>query len=302
MKKDKIVFFGNEQLAQGLEKSITPTFDALTANNYEICALVLPRNPLSKSRPNQKMVIIEKAKTHNIPIIFANEEVSLDETLRKLDARIGILASFGKIVKQSTIDIFPHGIVNIHPSLLPKYRGSTPIETAISNGDMETGVALMDLVAKMDAGGVFVMEKIAISSQENKQDLYEKSASLGAKMLIESLPKILSGELKPIPQNENDATFTQQLTKKSGNIDPLAMTAAECDRKIRAFLNFPKTRLNFLDQETIITRASVLENFAGENWPDVIPCANKTFLQIQEIINPKSGKKMSVVDYLRGLR
>ena len=302
MKKSRVVFFGNEQLAQGLEKPITPTFDALIANNYEICALVLPRNPLSKSRPNQKMAIVSAAENHKMQLIFADEENDLDGTLRKLDADVGVLASFGKIVKQSTIDVFPYGIVNIHPSLLPKYRGSTPIETAILNGDTETGVSLMQLVAKMDAGGVFAMEKIMISNQESKQELYEKSANLGAKMLIESLPRILSKELKPTPQDESRATFTQQLMKKSGDLDPSAMTAIECERKIRAFLNFPKTRLCFFGQETIITNAKVLENFAGENWPDIIPCSEKTFLQIQEVINPKSGKRMSVADYLRGIQ
>lgn len=302
MKKTRIVFFGNEQLAQGLEKPITPIFDALIANDYDIAALVLPRDPTSKSRPNDKMAIITVAENHSVPLIFADQESDLDETLRKLNAEIGVLASFGKIVKQPTINVFPHGIVNIHPSLLPKYRGSTPIETAIVNGDNETGVSLMQLVAKMDAGGVFAQEKIALNGDETKQELYEKLASIGAKLLIENLPKIGSGELQPTPQNEAEATFTTQLMKNSGDLDLTTMTASECERKIRAFLNFPRTRLNFMNHETVITTANVMPNFAGDEWPDIIPCADNTFLQITELINPKSGKRMKAADYLRGLR
>ncbi|MCL1876498.1 methionyl-tRNA formyltransferase [Candidatus Saccharibacteria bacterium] len=300
--KNKIVFFGNEQLAQGLEKPITPIFDALIAHDYEVAALVLPRDPSSKSRSGQKMAIIEAAERNNISIVFADQESDLDGTLRKFGAEIGVLASFGKIVRQSTIDAFPRGIVNIHPSLLPKYRGSTPIETAILNGDNETGVSLMQLVAKMDAGGVFAAGKIALNGDETKQELYEKLANLGAELLIENLPKIMSGELPPAPQNDADATFTAQLSKTAGDLDPTTMTATECERKVRAFLNFPRTRLHFMGQETVVTAARIVPNFAGDDWADIIPCAGDTFLQVTELINPKSGKKMRVADYLRGLR
>ncbi|MCL2280606.1 methionyl-tRNA formyltransferase [Candidatus Saccharibacteria bacterium] len=296
----KIVFFGNEQLAQGLENPITPIFDALIVNNYEIAALVLPRDPSSKSHPNRKKAIVAAAERHNIPIIFTDQETDLDERLRSLNAKIGVLASFGKIVKQSTINVFPCGIVNIHPSLLPKYRGSTPIETAILNGDDETGVSLMQLVAKMDAGGVFAAGKIALIGDETKQELYEKLAIFGAEMLINNLPQIISGELQPTPQNESGATYTEQLAKSSGDLNPTTMTATECERKIRAFIEFPKTRLDFHGQETIITAAKVLPDFTGDDWPDVVKCANNTFLQIQELINPKSGKKMKVTDYFNG--
>jgi len=298
----RIVFFGNEQLAQGLERPATPIFDALITGGYEIAAVVLPRDPSSKSRPDSKPAIITAAEENHVPIIFADQLADLDETLREIDAEIGILASYGQMVPQSTIEVFPHGIVNIHPSLLPKYRGSTPIETAISSGDQETGVSLMNLVKEMDAGGIFAQEKLQLNGSESKQALYEKLASLGAKLLIETLPAILSGDSSATPQNDNEATYTEKLTKDSGFLDPTIMTAGECERKIRAYFGFPRTRMGFLGQETIITAARVLENYAGDDWPDVVKCSGNTFLQIQKLISPKSGKEMTMGEYLRGLK
>jgi len=298
----KIVFFGNEQLAQGLEKPLTPIFDALIANNYEVAAVVLPRNPLSKSQRYSKSAIISAAEKNQIPIIFADQENNLDDTLRQLNAEIGVLASYGQIVPQSTINVFPRGIVNIHPSLLPKYRGSTPIETAISRGDLETGVSLMQLSTKMDAGDIFAQAKLVLNGSESKQELYEKLAQIGAKLLLENLPSILNGDAPAKPQNDNEATYTERLTTADGNLDPGKMTATECERKIRAFIGFPRTRLNFHGQKTIITAARVLPDFAGDDWPDVVQCADNTFLQILEIINPKSGRTMKTADFLRGLR
>ncbi len=298
----RIVFFGNEQLAQGLEKPATPIFDALIAAEYDIAALVLPRQLFRKNGKPEIIPVIEVAEIQNIPIIFADQEENLDKTLQKLDAEVGVLASFGKIVRQSTIDVFPRGIVNIHPSWLPKYRGSTPLEAAILNGDKETGVSLMALAAQMDAGPIYAQEKVVLSGSESKQELYEQLAGLGAKMLTESLQSIIESKITPTNQDESEATFTKQLSKSDGNLNPATMTATECERKIRAFLGFPRTRLAFQGQETIITKAKVLTDYAGDEWPDVIKCADNSAIQIVELINPKSGKKMKTADYLRGLR
>jgi methionyl-tRNA formyltransferase len=297
----KIVFFGNEQLVQGLDKSTTPTFDGLVASQHQVVALVLPRQAKATSRKARPSVIAESAQSHNIEIIYA-EEVDLPQTLQKLAADIGVLVSYGKIVPQSVIDVFPNGIINIHPSLLPKYRGPTPLETAILNGDSETGVSLMSLSAKMDAGPIYAQAKIALSPSETKLTLYEKAISAGSQLLLANIDYILNGKLKPTAQDDAQATFTNLLTKADGQLDPSALTATDCERRIRAYLGFPKTRLNLLGQDIIITKAQVLDQFNGDDWNDVIKCANDTYLQIKEVISPNSGKTMPTADYLRGLR
>jgi methionyl-tRNA formyltransferase len=154
----------------------------------------------------------------------------------------------------------------------------------------------------MDAGPVFAQESIGLTGDENKFEIYEKLAQIGATMLLNNLPRILSGELTPTPQNEADATYCQMLTKADGNLNPDTLTATDCDRKIRAYLGFPKTRLNLLGSKVIVTKAKVLDKFNGDDWPDVIKCADNSYLQIKEIVSPNSGKTMPVADYLRGVK
>ncbi|MDR3125755.1 MAG: methionyl-tRNA formyltransferase, partial [Candidatus Nomurabacteria bacterium] len=271
----KIVFFGNEQLAQGLNEPTTPIFDGLISSKNSVVALVLPRQSEIISRKTRELKIIESTNNQNIKIIYA-DQTNLQEALLKLGADIGVLASYGKIVPLNIIAIFPNGIVNIHPSLLPKYRGPTPLETAIADGERETGVSLMALSAKMDAGPVYIQEKIALSPTETKFTLYEKAANTGSKLLLANIDKIISGGLKSVAQDNTQASYCQLLKKSDGELYPLTMTATDCERKIRAYLGFPRTRLLFHGQPTIITKAKTLNDFAGDNWPDVITCRDNT--------------------------
>lgn len=298
----KIVFFGNEQLAQGLDSSITPIFDELAASDYEISAVILPRRPQVVSRKSHELKIVESAKINDVRVLYA-DEINLEEELQKLNADIGVLVSYGKIISQKIIDVFPRGIVNIHPSELPKYRGPTPIENTILNGDESAGVSLMSLTSEMDAGPIYAQKSISLRGDEDKNELYLKLSNLGRNMLITNLPNILSGKLKPYnqPDTENSATYTKKILKSDGNLNPTIMIADECERKVRAFLGFPRTHINFLGQDVIVTKAKALNDFDGNNWPDLIKCANDTTLQIIELVSPKSGKKMSANAFVNGI-
>jgi len=294
----RIVFFGNEQLTQGLKKVITPIFDSLVETDHEILALVLPREPDSRSRNKAELTILKKAKENNIQVIFADQEEDLNTTLKKLNADIGILASFGKIVKKSTIDLFPKGIINLHPSLLPKYRGTTPIESAILNGDKETGVSLMELSAKMDAGPVYEQVKISLNGNESKQELYETLGKLGAEMIIKNLPEILSGELEPKAQDENQATYTEILTKDQSKINPKDHTADELVRQVRAFQGFPKAKISIGGTNAIILVAHASDT-PEKPEEACFKASDGRYLIVDEII-PENGKPMSVEAYLNG--
>jgi methionyl-tRNA formyltransferase len=288
----KIVFFGTEaESALVLEKLIEV--------GLEIIAVVTkPDSPRGRGQKLEAPAVKMLAEQHGITILQP-EQLSADNIPQ---ADIGILVSYGKIIPQSVIDLFPHGIINVHPSLLPKYRGPSPIEAAIANGDSKTGVSLMALSAEMDAGPVYAQEKIVLDGTETKPTLYEKLFTVGSEMLINNINEIVSGGLKPTPQDDTHATYTKLITKADGLLDPTTMTADECERKVRAYLGFPKTRLNFHGQEVIITAAKALPGFAGDEWPDVIICKDKTTLQIIELISPNSGKQMKISDYLNGLK
>jgi len=300
---NKVVFFGNERLIQGLRHTDLPILNGLYDAGFEILAIVA-NNSEGKSRTTRPLEVGEFGKKHNIPVFLPEKPSEILSELKKLNADIGVLVAYGRIVPTEIIDIFPHSIVNVHPSRLPKYRGTTPIETAILNGDKSTSVSLMSLTAEMDAGPIYKQKSLTISDDETSLSLSEKCASIGTDLLIENLSKIISGELKPRkqPHVSRDVSYTKKLTTSDGLLDPSVMTATECERRVRAFIGFPRTQINLLGREIIIIKAKSIDNYAGDDWPDIIKCVNNTYLQIIELINPKSGKTMKTADYLRGLQ
>ncbi|MDR2336723.1 MAG: methionyl-tRNA formyltransferase [Candidatus Nomurabacteria bacterium] len=292
----KIVFFGNEQLAQGLGRPFTPTFDILLAKNYQITAIVLPEDPAKNtiSRKKKTPMIIEKANQHHIPLIFANTTPNLAEILANLNAEIGILSSFGKIVTQSIIDIFPNGILNVHPSLLPKYRGTTPIETAILNGDKTVGVSVMKLVAKMDAGVIYAQRKIEIGKDNTKDEIYEKLATAGAEMTNQVLNDF--DEIIPTKQDETKATYTQKLNKELSILKPQEKTAKRLHNEVRAYLGFPKSKLSISGVNCTIT----LTHVATQPQTEIDPkCQDGNYLIIDRLI-PEGRKEMTATDFING--
>ena len=220
MAKTRVVFFGNEQLAQGI-KAKTPIFDALLADeHYEICALVLPRAHVRKPFP-----ITIQAQKHNIEIRQVQKGAELLPIIEELKPEVGVLAAFGKLVPESVINAIPAGILNIHPSLLPKYRGTTPIETALLNGDTETGVSIMRLAKEMDAGNVLAQASVKITAKTTKQSLYEELSALGAKLLLNVLPGALAKNAPETAQNDAEATFTSKLSKDLALLKPTEKAA-----------------------------------------------------------------------------
>ena len=182
----KIIYFGNEQLAQGI-KAKTPIFDALLDNDYEIVALILPTANTRKPFP-----IDLKAKANHIPVHYTKDTSEILNIINQTQPDIGVLAAFSKFIPTSILEAIPNGIINIHPSLLPKYRGTTPIESALLNGDELAGVSVMRLVKAMDAGPTYAQGEVKITDQTTKQSLYEHLSNLGAKLLIDVLPGILA--------------------------------------------------------------------------------------------------------------
>jgi methionyl-tRNA formyltransferase len=176
------------------------------------------------------------------------------------------------------------------------------MEAAIVNGDSKTGLTIMSLVREMDAGPIYYQEEFPLSGAETKPELYDVLSRRGAELLVDKLPSILDGQLPAEPQDESVATYCHLIDRQTdGVIDPTIMTAVECERRVRAYLGWPKTRLSYLGSEVIVTKARVLDNYQGDSWPDVIKCFNDTYLQVIELVAP-SGKQMKTADYLRGIR
>lgn len=293
----KLVFFGNERLVSGLAHTDAPVLRGLIAAGYEIKAVVSHHSD-ARSRNARPLELAEIAREHDIPLLLPAHPGDIEDELRALQADAAVLVAYGRIIPQRIINVFaPHGIVNLHPSLLPRHRGSTPIETTILSGDKQAGVSVMQLTAGMDEGPVYAQSRFPLRGDESKQELYELLAHAGAALLIDSLPRILSGELLPTPQETHDVTYTSMLSKNDGKIDPLTDTAYAIERKVRAYLNFPKTHLKIENNDVIVTTAKVINK--NDEGHLVIACAENTYLEVLELIAP-SGKTMSGEAYLRG--
>ncbi len=289
--KTKIIFFGNEQLAQGI-KPKTILFDALrSSDKFEICAVIL-------TNPNhRKPYAIEKAaKSANIPVYFSKKNQEILDIIDQYKAEVAVLASFGKIIPDSIINAFPNGIINIHPSLLPKYRGTTPIETALLNNDSETGVSVMRLVKAMDAGPILAQETVEIQPDDTKQSLYEKLAEAGAKALLEVLPHVVNKNASETAQDEAQASFTAQLQKDLAQLQPALKSAQTLSNEIRAYAGFPKSKYVFLDTPCTVTAAHVAKE--AKNTID-LKCADGNFLIIDRLI-PENSKEMDAKSFLNG--
>jgi methionyl-tRNA formyltransferase len=290
-----LIFFGNERLVSGLKATTAPVLRALIKQGYTITAVVSHHSD-GKSRSNRELEVARIAAAHDIPVLLPSRPTEIREQLVSMNAKAAILVAYGRIIPQSIIDIFPSGIINVHPSLLPKYRGPTPIESAIANGDKQTGVSIMQLTAGMDEGPVYAQTTVPLQGTETKFELYEQLATASAKLLLHILPSILDGSLQPQPQDNTQATYCQLLSKADSRLDPSAHTAKKAEQLVRAHLGFPKTKVTILGHDIIITKAHVSST---QNTPLDIQCQDGAYLSIDELVAP-SGRQMDTSAFLRG--
>lgn len=270
----KIVFFGNEKLATGIPEARPIIREAVETAGFEI----------------------EKIVTGSLKELGAHE------------SRLAVLAAYGHIIPQSILDEFPLGIINIHPSLLPQYRGSTPIEQVILDGLTKTGVSIMRLEAGMDTGPIYRQKTVHLTGAESKMDLAEQLQKLGAELLVEILPAIAEGSLKPRQQPHPDrATYTRLLEKNDGIID-WQKPAEQLEREIRAYLSWPKSQTTLGDIPVIITSAKPVA-IDGQVTPGTLMIeksqlfvgTGKDWLEVLSL-QPLGKKEMPISAFLAGYR
>lgn len=299
-----ILFFGNERLATGVTTE-APVLKALLAAGYHVTGLVVAQKQSSASRKKRDLEIIQVAEEHAIPVIAPSNLREAASDIERFKAEIGVLVAYGKIVPQEIIDLFPRGIVNIHPSLLPQHRGSTPIESVILNGESVTGVSLMSLTVNMDAGPVYDQCKISLEGTETKQDLADKLADLGKDMLIEHLPAICDGTLKPKTQKDSDATYDVRIEKGSRELD-FNKTAEELEKEVRAYAGWPRTHCTIGMSEVVITKAHVqaIDGVPGTLWLEAkqIGMHAKTGVLVFDRLTPVGRKEMDGSSFIAGYK
>ena len=236
----KVIFFGSSRY-------VVPVLEFL--NNMHTVLLVVTTEqgslePVKFYCHTKKINCISVRKAGDL---VANYEI------QRIKADMGIVADFGIIIPEQIINSFPKGMANIHPSILPKYRGPTPVQTAILNGDNITGVSIILLDKLMDHGPILAQKEEAIEPFDTAKTLYEKLFKQGALLLSQVLEKYEHNNITPKPQNETQATFTKFLTKEDGYIN---LTSNDIDRKIKAYFPWPgawtKVKLSSTSGEKIV--------------------------------------------------
>jgi len=229
-----IVFFGSSTFA-------LPILDELAKSQYRPSLVISePNAPVGRKQILTPTPVKQLAEKLGIPV--ETPEKLKDEKFLKHFADqkpdLAIVASYGKILPQVLLDIPARGFINIHPSLLPKYRGPSPIQATLLNGDAVTGVTILVVDEEVDHGGIVSSVEFRVSSEDTFLTLTEKLSKLGAKLLIETLPKYLSGEIKPVEQDHSKATFTKLITREDGHVD-WNKSAEEIERMARAYEGWP---------------------------------------------------------------
>ena len=288
---DKIIFFGTENFS-------ALTLQQLLADGYKIEAVVTkPDFKRGRGKALEEPLVKKIAQKNSIPVLQPENSTELLEFLEPFTKSIGVLVSYGKIISENVIKLFTHGIINLHPSLLPKYRGPSPIETAILSGDNYTGVSIMLLDKVMDSGPVFAFEEVHVEDFEDAKDLYDKLGKIGAKLMSNVLPKIISGELQATPQYSADASYTKMLKKEDGLLDPTAFSANQLVQQIKAQIIYPKSFIQFNNERLIVKKAHASNH--SEHALSV-PTKDGDYLTIESLIN-KNGKLITANDYINSM-
>jgi len=230
----KVVFMGTPDFAVG-------ALDAVIEAGHEVALVVTqPDKPKGRGKEMQMPPVKACALSHGIPVfqpmkIKAAESV---ETLRGYGADIFVVAAFGQILSEEILSMPRYGCVNIHASLLPKYRGAAPIQWAIINGEKTTGVTIMQMDRGLDTGDMLLKAEVAINETETGDSLHDKLAKEGARLIVEALSKIECGDMKPMKQNEEETCYAKMLQKSMGKID-WSRRAGELDCLIRGLISWP---------------------------------------------------------------
>lgn len=249
----KIVFFGTPEIA-------LPSLESLAkANDIAILAVVTqPDKPAGRKQVMTPPPIKTLASEFNIPVLQPENKEELATLLKNFPADFFVVFAYGMIFSKEILSMAKYGAINIHTSLLPKYRGASPIQQALLNGDQETGVTIMKMSQKMDTGDIYSLKRLPIENTDNLGILTQKLGILSGSIIAHTLRDIAEGILKPIPQNDTKATYCKKITKDEGNID-WKKSAAEINNMIRAFTPWPSAFTFFQDKKLKILEAIISE-------------------------------------------
>lgn len=302
-KRLRIVFMGTPEFA-------VPSLRALIEVGENVVAIVTqPDKPRGRGKKLTPPPVREAALKHNIPV-FQPEKIK-DEpfitAISNFSPDVIAVVAYGKILPKAILDIPPKGCINVHASILPKYRGAAPINWAIINGEKETGITTMLLDEGMDTGDMLLTEKVEIRDDDTTSSLHDRLKYIGADLLIKTIKDIKSETIRPIPQDDSQATYAPMLKKEDGRID-WTMKAEEIKNLIRGLNPWPGAYTRWDGKQIKIFKAEVEAGVKEEpgtviniSTEGIFAATGKGILLIKEL-QPENKNRMTASEFIKGYR
>lgn len=298
----KIVFFGTAQFA-------VPILKALVTQHEVVLVVSSPDAKVGRKQEITQSPISEMAVELNLKLanpLKLKNNTEFFEQLKEYQADMFVVVAYGKIIPQEILDIPPKGTINVHGSILPKYRGASPIQYALLNGETETGVTIMVMDKEVDHGPILTSDKLKIEPNDIYLSLSNRLSNLASPLLIKTLDEYGAGKITPQEQNHEQATFTKIISKEDGKIN-WEKTSQEIKHQLQAFTPWPGIWTTWENQTLKIIECSDEEAINENNNLETgtitqdgkIICGNQTVLRIEKI--QLAGKPVvSMADFLRG--
>ena len=291
----------------------TPVFAAralislLSAEYQIVLVLTQPDRPAGRGMKTQVSDVKKVAQAYDIPLLqpLTLKSESIHTQLKAFDADVMIVAAYGLILPEEVLKIPHYGCLNIHASLLPRWRGAAPIQRAILTGDQETGITIMQMDEGLDTGDMLLQRYIPIDSEDTAQTLHDKLADLGAQSIVEALGLMQLDKLIATPQDGAQACYASKIQKKEAEID-WRMDADQIDRSIRAFNPYPGAYTYLQGNLLKIWQAKAVKNNSGKageiitTGSDGVVVACGRGALILEVVQKPGGKKMPIAEFLAG--
>lgn len=297
----KIVFMGSAPFA-------VPCLDALARSPHEVIEVVTqPCKPAGRGMHMKECAVAEYAKEKGLALyqpggVKGSEPI---DHFRKLKPDLIVVVAYGKILPKELLEIPQVGCINVHASLLPKYRGAAPINWAIAEGERETGVTTLFINEDLDAGDMLLAASTPIDEVENASLLHDRLASMGADLLIRTIDGLIDGSVKPVPQDHSKATHAPLMKKDDGHVD-WSMSSQRIYDRIRAFTPWPGSFATVGGKKLRIHEAAALEIDHGKTPGTILECGNHMTVACGEgalcilELQLEGGRRMPTCDFMRG--
>ncbi len=303
MRPLRVVYFGTPQFA------VPPLARLLGSPHQVVGVITQPDRPRGRGQHVTASPVKLVAVTHGVPVIQPTQlrDAAFLAQVRALAPDIGVVAAYGRILPQQVLDLPPRGLVNVHASLLPRWRGAAPIHRAVMAGDSVTGITIMRVVLALDAGPMLARVEVPITPDDTSESLEPRLASAGADLLLDTLDRLAIGPIPEVPQDESQVTYADRL-QRAESVVQWSRAATDIDRQIRGLQPWPLAVVTIDGRRLALLHSSVIASAPG-TAPGTIVRASGDDLHIAAgdgvvaitRLKPEGRRPMSVRDWLNGV-